>query len=180
MQVLDEAHDAIGSAKIDVLVDHLREVADGGHRALVFSQFTGFLARVRARLDAEGIGHAYLDGSTRDRPAVVQGFKDGDAPAFLISLKAGGVGLTLTEADYVFILDPWWNPAVEAQAVDRTHRIGQTRHVMVYRLVATATIEEKVMELKERKASLFTSVLDDEAMLSSPLSASDIAGLFAD
>ncbi|MDO9380357.1 MAG: DEAD/DEAH box helicase [Nocardioidaceae bacterium] len=178
--LLDEAHDAIGSAKIDVLVDHLREVADGGHRALVFSQFTGFLARVRARLDAEGIDHAYLDGSTRDRPAVVQGFKDGDMPAFLISLKAGGVGLTLTEADYVFILDPWWNPAVEAQAVDRTHRIGQTRHVMVYRLVATATIEEKVMELKERKANLFTSVLDDEAMLSTPLSAADIAGLFSD
>ena len=112
------------------------DVTAGGHRALVFSQFTGFLGRVRERLDAEGIEYCYLDGSTRDRAAVVRRFKDGAAPVFLISLKAGGFGLNLTEADYCFLLDPWWNPATEAQAVDRTHRIGQTRNVMVYRLIA--------------------------------------------
>ena len=105
--------------------------------------------------------YCYLDGQTRDRAAVVQRFKDGPAPVFLISLKAGGSGLNLTEADYCFLLDPWWNPATEAQAVDRTHRIGQTRHVMVYRLVAKDTIEEKVMALKARKAALFSSVMDD-------------------
>ena len=97
---------------------------------------------------------------------------------FLISLKAGGVGLTLTEADYVFVLDPWWNPAVEAQAVDRAHRIGQQRHVFVYRLVATDTIEEKVMALKARKAALFAQVVDDDALMSAPLGADDVRELF--
>src|SRR3954447_15313465 len=158
--LVDEEYDGIGSAKVDVLVDHLLELAAEGHRALVFSQFTSFLGRVRARLDREGITSSYLDGATRNRPAVIDGFKRGDDPVFLISLKAGGVGLTLTEADYVFVLDPWWNPAVEAQAVDRTHRIGQRRPVNVYRLVATDTIEEKVMALKARKAALFAQVVD--------------------
>jgi SNF2 family DNA or RNA helicase len=96
---------------------------------------------------------------------------------FLISLKAGGFGLNLTEADYVFLLDPWWNPQAEAQAVDRTHRIGQTRNVMVYRLVATGTIEEKVVALQKQKSQLFTAVLDDDAMFSSALTADDIRGL---
>ena len=104
-------------------------------------------------------------------------FKDGDAPVFLISLKAGGFGLNLTEADYCFLLDPWWNPATEAQAVDRAHRIGQTRNVMVYRLVATDTIEEKVMALKARKAELFSSVIDDDGALGGALTADDIRGL---
>jgi len=140
--------------------DRVVVVVDEGHRALVFSQFTSFLTRVRDRLRHEGIASSYLDGSTRDRGAVVSGFKNGDDPVFLISLKAGGVGLTLTEADYVFVLDPWWNPAVEAQAVDRTHRIGQVRPVHVYRLVAEDTIEQKVMELKARKAALFAQVVD--------------------
>ncbi|MGH3370136.1 MAG: DEAD/DEAH box helicase, partial [Nocardioidaceae bacterium] len=117
--LVDPEYDAIGSAKIDVLVDHLLELAAEGHRALVFSQFTSFLSRVRARLDREGIGSVYLDGRTRRRGEVVAEFKQGEAAVFLISLKAGGVGLTLTEADYVFVLDPWWNPAAEAQAVDR-------------------------------------------------------------
>ena len=158
--LVDADYDAVGSSKLDVLVDHLTELAAEGHRALVFSQFTSFLARVRDRLRHEGIASSYLDGRTRDRGAVVSGFKDGDDPVFLISLKAGGVGLTLTEADYVFVLDPWWNPAVEAQAVDRTHRIGQVRPVHVYRLVAEDTIEQKVMELKARKAALFAQVVD--------------------
>ena len=104
-------------------------------------------------------------------------FKTGVAPVFLISLKAGGFGLNLTEADYVFMLDPWWNPASESQAIDRTHRIGQTRNVMVYRMVATGTIEEKVMALKEKKAKLFDAVMDDDAVFSSALTADDIRGL---
>ena len=178
--LVDEAYDGIGSAKVDVLVDHLLELAAEGHRALVFSQFTSFLTRVRARLDREGITSSYLDGSTRHRPAVVEAFRQGDDPVFLISLKAGGVGLTLTEADYVFVMDPWWNPAVEAQAVDRTHRIGQTRPVNVYRLVAANTIEEKVMALKARKAALFAQVVDDDALMSAPLGADDVRALFAD
>jgi superfamily II DNA or RNA helicase len=161
--LVDDEHDGLASAKIDALLEHLGEVIAGGHRALVFSQFTGFLGKVRERLDADGIGYCYLDGRTRDRAAVISRFKDGTVPVFLISLKAGGFGLNLTEADYCFLLDPWWNPATEAQAVDRTHRIGQTRNVMVYRLVSRDTIEEKVMALKARKAQLFTDVLDDNA-----------------
>jgi superfamily II DNA or RNA helicase len=177
--LVDEAHASLASAKIDALLGQLREVTGGGHRALVFSQFTGFLGKVRERLDAEGMAYCYLDGSTRDRAAVVRRFKDGAAPVFLISLKAGGFGLNLTEADYCFLLDPWWNPATEAQAVDRTHRIGQTRRVIVYRLVATDTIEEKVMALKARKARLFSSVMDDGNVFGTTLGADDIRALLS-
>jgi len=177
--LVDPAHAALPSAKVDVLTEHLREVAVGGHRALVFSQFTRFLGKIRDRLDAEGIDYCYLDGRTRDRPKAIQRFKDGDAPVFLISLKAGGFGLNLTEADYCFLLDPWWNPAVEAQAVDRTHRIGQTRTVMVYRLIARDTIEDKVLALNARKAKLFASVIDDGNAFSSALSAEDIRELIS-
>ncbi len=176
--LVDDEYDSVGSAKVDVLVDHLLEVAAEGHRALVFSQFTSFLTRVRARLDREGLASSYLDGRTRRRAEVIDGFKDGDDPVFLISLKAGGVGLTLTEADYVFVLDPWWNPAVEAQAVDRTHRIGQRRQVFVYRLVSTDTVEEKVMALKARKAELFSRVVDGDALMSAPFGADDVRELF--
>ena len=175
--LVDPVYDAVGSAKIDELVDRLTELVAEGHRALVFSQFTRFLGRVRARLDAAGIAYASLDGRTRKRAEVVEDFRQGDAPVFLISLKAGGVGLNLTEADYVFVLDPWWNPAVEAQAIDRTHRIGQTRPVMVYRLVAADTVEQRVVELSARKAELFASVLDGEVALGTVLSARDIAAL---
>lgn len=168
----------MGSAKVDLLVDHLAEITEEGHRALVFSQFTSFLGRVRERLTSEGIATTYLDGSTRDRGGVIEEFRTGAAPVFLISLKAGGVGLTLTEADYVFVLDPWWNPAAEAQAVDRAHRIGQRQHVHVYRLVATDTIEDKVMQLKARKAELFAQVIDGEGAMSTAIGADDIRGLF--
>jgi superfamily II DNA or RNA helicase len=178
--LVDPAHDKVGSAKLDVLVDHLAEITAEGHRALVFSQFTSFLGRVRSRLDGAGIDTTYLDGRTRDRGAVIEEFRSGSAPVFLISLKAGGVGLTLTEADYVFVLDPWWNPAAEAQAVDRAHRIGQTEHVHVYRLVATDTIEEKVMELKARKAELFAQVIDGDGAMGSSIGAEDIRALFDD
>ena len=176
--LVDDTYTNVRSAKIEALLEQLGDVIAGGHRALVFSQFTGFLAKVRARLDAEGVNYCYLDGKTRNRVSVLEQFKSGDAPVFLISLKAGGFGLNLTEADYCFLLDPWWNPATEAQAVDRTHRIGQTRNVMVYRLIAKDTIEEKVMALKERKSQLFSSVMDADSMLDSSLSAADIRGLF--
>ncbi|MCK0114051.1 DEAD/DEAH box helicase [Ornithinimicrobium sp. F0845] len=172
-----DAPTSVRPSKVDVLIEQLVEVAAEGHRCLVFSQFTRFLRIVRERLDAEGIGHVYLDGRTRDRPRRVAQFTDGDDPVFLISLKAGGSGLTLTEADYVFVLDPWWNPAVEAQAVDRTHRIGQDSTVMVYRLVAEDTIEEKVVALQEKKRDLFAKVVDDEGLMSAPLSADDIRAL---
>ena len=167
----------VRSSKIDALMEQMHELSAEGHRALVFSQFTGFLRLVWERLDAEGIDCVYLDGRTRDRPAGIAQFRDGDAPAFLISLKAGGSGLTLTEADYVFVLDPWWNPATEAQAVDRAHRIGQDKTVMVYRLVAEGTIEEKVIELQQRKRDLFARVVDADGAMATPLSAEDIRGL---
>jgi superfamily II DNA or RNA helicase len=177
--LIDDEHADLPSSKIDTLLAQLQNVTAGGHRALIFSQFTGFLAKVRDRLDREAVPYCYLDGKTRNRAAVLQRFKEGDAPVFLISLKAGGFGLNLTEADYCFLLDPWWNPATETQAVDRTHRIGQTRNVMVYRLVAKDTIEEKVMALKARKAALFTSVLDEGNVFGATLDADDIRGLFS-
>jgi superfamily II DNA or RNA helicase len=175
--LVDEAHDGVGSAKLDRLLEDLDQVVAEGHRALVFSQFTRYLARVRARLDADGIVYSYLDGRTRNREAAIARFKDGGAPVFVISLKAGGFGLNLTEADYCFVLDPWWNPATETQAVDRAHRMGQPNPVMVYRYVSTGTIEEKVMELKARKADLFASVLDGDAALAGALTEDDIRGL---
>jgi hypothetical protein len=177
--LIDETHEDVPSAKIDALLEQIADVVGGGHRALVFSQFTRFLRMVRGRLEAAGVPCCYLDGGTTNRAAVISSFKDGTAPVFLISLKAGGFGLNLTEADYCFLLDPWWNPATEAQAVDRTHRIGQTRNVMVYRLIASGTIEEKVMALKARKAELFTSVIDSDGAFSSALDADDIRALFA-
>jgi superfamily II DNA or RNA helicase len=177
--LVDDEHRDLPCGKIEALTGQLHDVLDGGHRALVFSQFTGFLAKVRAALDTAGIEYCYLDGKTRGRAAVLKRFKEGKAPVFLISLKAGGFGLNLTEADYCFLLDPWWNPATEAQAVDRTHRIGQTRNVMVYRLVAKDTIEEKVMALKAKKAELFSSVMDDGNVFDTALDADDIRDLFA-
>src|SRR5205814_8109890 len=143
------------SAKLDALLEQLEEVVAEGHKALVFSQFTSFLALLRKRLDQSKTVYEYLDGKTRDRQARVERFQsDADCRLFLISLKAGGLGLNLTAADYVFLLDPWWNPAVESQAIDRTHRIGQKRPVFAYRLIASGTIEEKVLELQESKRKL--------------------------
>jgi SNF2 family DNA or RNA helicase len=175
--LVDEKYADIPSSKLDALLEQLEDVVAEGHRALIFSQFTSFLGKAAARLASRGIAYEYLDGSTLRRASVIERFKGGHAPVFLISLKAGGFGLNLTEADYVFLLDPWWNPATEMQAVDRTHRIGQTRSVNVYRLVATGTIEEKVMALRDRKAALFDAVMDDDAMFSTALTAEDIRGL---
>ncbi|AMB60071.1 DEAD/DEAH box helicase [Microterricola viridarii] len=175
----DEKYAHIPSTKLDVLLEMLEDTVAEGHRTLIFSQFTGYLAKARERLDAAGIAYSYLDGKTRSRAKTIAEFKDGTNPVFLISLKAGGFGLNLTEADYVILLDPWWNPATEAQAVDRTHRIGQTKNVMVYRLVATNTIEEKVMALKATKSKLFDSVMSDGAASGGALTAADIRELFA-
>ena len=148
------------SAKFDALLPMLAECVAEGHKALVFSQFTSLLALLRARLDADGVTYEYLDGATRNREAAVERFQSAaGASLFLISLKAGGHGLNLTAADYVFLLDPWWNPAVEAQAIDRAHRIGQTRHVMATRLVAADTVEEKILILQASKRALADAIV---------------------
>ncbi len=175
---VEDAHQGkAAAAKVDFLVDQLKELEAEGHGALVFSQFTGFLRIVEQAVTAAGLRTAYLDGSTQDRQSVIRGFRDGEATAFLISLKAGGFGLTLTEADYVFVLDPWWNPAAEAQAIDRAHRIGQRKPVTVYRLVSAGTIEEKVVALQERKRDLFQRVVDDGGALSGAITADDVKDL---
>jgi superfamily II DNA or RNA helicase len=158
--LLDAARAHEPSGKLEALLPQLAEVVEEGHKALVFSQFTSFLALVKPRLEERGIAYEYLDGKTKDRAKRVRRFQeDAACPVFLISLKAGGLGLNLTAAEYVFILDPWWNPAVEAQAVDRAHRIGQSRHVFAYRFVARDTIEEKVLALQERKRRLADLIL---------------------
>ncbi len=179
--LVDDAHAGKAqSAKITELIDHLVELRQEGHRALVFSQFTGYLRLVEAALREAGVSTSYLDGRTRNRPAVIDGFRSGDSTAFLISLKAGGTGLTLTEADYVFVLDPWWNPATEAQAVDRAHRIGQTRPVMVYRMVSSGTIEDKVVALQDRKRDLFDRVVEGGDAIGGAISPDDIRALLTD
>ena len=174
-----ESYAEVPSSKLEALFDRLEEVLGDGHRVLLFSQFTSYLDRVAAELERRGVPYAHLDGSTRDRDAAVSGFRDGDAPVFLISLKAGGFGLTLTEADYVFLLDPWWNPAAENQAVDRAHRIGQDRTVMVYRMIAEDTIEEKVLALQQRKAELFDSLTDGGEAFRSAVTAEDLRELLS-
>jgi superfamily II DNA or RNA helicase len=163
------------SAKFEVLLPKLREVLEEGHKALVFSQFTSLLALLRRSLDAAGIVYEYLDGHTRDREAHVARFQeDKDCGLFLISLKAGGLGLNLTAAEYVFLLDPWWNPAAEAQAIDRAHRIGQSRPVFAYRLIAKDTIEEKVMQLQDSKRDLANAILSADGSLISKLQREDL------
>lgn len=151
------------SAKLELLMEELSDVLDSGHRALVFSQFTSFLALVRKQLASKKIEHLYLDGQTRDRQELVDRFQSDDGPPlFLISLKAGGLGLNLTNADYIFLLDPWWNPAVEAQAIDRAHRIGRRKPVVAYRLIARDTVEEKILDLQARKRELADSILSED------------------
>ncbi len=178
--LIDRARAGEPSAKLDVLLARLTEVIEGGHKALVFSQFTRFLAIVRDRLDREHVPYAYLDGRTHDRAARVAAFEqDPDCRLFLVSLKAGGLGLNLTAADYVFLLDPWWNPAVEAQAIDRTHRIGQVRPVFAYRLIARDTVEEKVLALQESKRSLAESIITADNSLIRTLTREDLALLLS-
>ena len=150
-----------GSSKLTALLSLLADILPRGHRVLVFSQFTRLLGLVRDELQARGYPHLYLDGSTKasERSVLVSRFMAGEAQVFLISLKAGGTGLNLTAADYVVHLDPWWNPAAEDQASDRAHRIGQERPVTIVKLLAEDTLEERVLELHERKRRLATSAL---------------------
>ena len=168
------------SAKLETLLEQLGEVLAEGHKALVFSQFTSLLAIVRKELDRRKVAYEYLDGKTRDRQQRVDRFQQDPAcPLFLISLKAGGLGLNLTAADYVFILDPWWNPAVEAQAVDRAHRIGQTRRVFAYRLIARDTVEEKILELQRGKKKLAEAIISADNSLIRSLTAEDLQWLLS-
>ena len=164
------------SAKLDVLMERLEDVVAEGHKALVFSQFTRFLGLVRKAADARSMQYSYLDGQTRRRDKVVAEFQDDpNCSLFLISLKAGGHGLNLTAADYVFILDPWWNPAVEAQAIARAHRLGQQRPVFAYRLIAKDTVEEKIAQLQERKRELADQIVAADESLIRTLSPDDLA-----
>ena len=175
---LSEVKPETASAKIDLLEELLEEAIDGGHRVLVFSQFVAMLGLIREKLDALEIGYCYLDGSTRDRPAEIARFRtSAEIPVFLISLKAGGTGLNLSEADTVIHFDPWWNPAVEAQATDRAHRIGQTRVVTSYKLIARGTVEEKIMNLQQRKREMIQAALAGTGEASEALSWEDIQEL---
>ncbi|HMN41819.1 MAG TPA: DEAD/DEAH box helicase [Phycisphaerales bacterium] len=174
------------SAKMETLVEMLEELATEGHKALVFSQFTSLLALVRAELDRRKIGYEELDGTTSAGEREIRvdrfqrvGVKEGGKGVFLISLKAGGVGLNLTAAGYVFLLDPWWNPAVEAQAIDRTHRIGQDKSVMAYRLIASGTVEERILELQERKRELAAAIVSENAGPLSGMTREDLEWLLS-
>jgi SNF2 family DNA or RNA helicase len=177
---LEGEPDSMDSGKMDVFGELLDEVLDGGHRVLVFSQFVSMLALIRQKLDDQSVTYCYLDGSTRDRLAEVDRFQKNSAiPVFLISLKAGGVGLNLTGADTVIHFDPWWNPAVEAQATDRAHRIGQTRVVTSYKLISRGTVEEKILQLQSAKKARTEAALEGESELAETLTWEEIQGLLA-
>lgn len=168
------------SGKLELFRELLEEVLDGGHRVLVFSQFVGMLALLQEELKREGVEYCYLDGSTQDRGEVVNRFQSSpQIPVFLISLKAGGVGLNLTGADTVIHFDPWWNPAVEDQATDRAHRIGQTRVVTSYKLIARDTVEEKILTLQKRKREVIQATIGGEEQFAASLSWEEIQELLA-
>ena len=173
--LIDEAKVDDISAKQEMLLEQIHNVIAEGHKALVFSQFTSLLAIMRRQLDKDEIIYEYLDGKTRKRESAVKRFQsDPDCKLFLISLKAGGHGLNLTAADYVFILDPWWNPAVEAQAIDRAHRIGQKRKVFAYRLICRDTVEEKIVRLQNEKRELADAIVGANESMMRSLSADDL------
>ena len=175
---LENVNPANASGKLDLFSELLEEVVDGGHRVLVFSQFTAMLAILKEQLNKEGIEFCYLDGSTTDRGAVVQRFQDNPTiPVFLISLKAGGVGLNLTGADTVIHFDPWWNPAVEDQATGRAHRIGQTKVVTSYKLITRDTVEEKILTLQNRKREIIAATLEGEEAFTASLNWEEIQEL---
>ena len=177
---LEKVNPANASGKLELFGELLEEVIDGGHRVLVFSQFTGMLSLLKERLTAEKIEFCYLDGSTTDRSAVVEQFqKNGAIPVFLISLKAGGVGLNLTGADTVIHFDPWWNPAVEDQATDRAHRIGQTKVVTSYKLITRDTVEEKILTLQNRKREIIQATIGGEEAFAAALNWNEIQELLA-
>ncbi len=170
---------ASSSSKVEALVDSLNTAVAEGHKALVFSQWTSLLDLIEPALQREGIRFERLDGSTVDRGGVTERFQSPDgAPVMLLSLKAGGTGLNLTAADHVFLMDPWWNPAVEAQAADRAHRIGQERPVMVYRMISQGTVEERILGLQEKKRALFEAALG-EASAAAAITREDLLELFS-
>ena len=166
------------SAKLERLMEMVSELLSEGRKIIIFSQFTSMLDIIRKRFDADGLRYSLLTGDTKDRKAAIDTFQNGPSDIFLISLKAGGVGLNLTAADTVIIFDPWWNPAVEEQAIDRAHRIGQEKAVFVYRLVAADTIEEKMSELKARKRALAGSLFERDGQIASALTEDDVKALF--
>ena len=175
---LDSAKRVKESAKLEALLEMLREMLPQGRRVLLFSQFTSMLALIEQELSEESIRYVKLTGDTRDREKPVKAFQAGEVPLFLISLKAGGTGLNLTAADTVIHYDPWWNPAVENQATDRAHRIGQNKPVFVYKLIASGSVEEKIAALQASKAALAASVLGDGTAAGAALTADDIRVLF--
>jgi non-specific serine/threonine protein kinase len=169
------------SVKLDEIA---REISEniGNHKALVFSQFLGMLALIREKLVELNVKFEYFDGSTSaiDREKAIQSFqKNDEVRVFLISLKAGGVGLNLTAADYVYIVDPWWNPAVEQQAIDRTHRIGQTKNIFAYRMICKDTIEDKILQLQDKKRTLARDLVSDDTGFVKSLSREDVEYLFS-
>jgi hypothetical protein len=173
--LINRARKSLPSAKLEMLLPQLEQITEEEHKVLVFSQFTSFLAILREQLDKQKTPYAYLDGQTRNRGTVVEQFQtDTDCRLFLISLKAGGLGLNLTAAEYVYLLDPWWNPAVEAQAIDRTHRIGQRRKVFAYRIIARDTVEEKVLELQQTKRDLADAIINADNSIIRNLAKDDL------
>ena len=181
MKLPDTDFSADDSGKLGALREIIDEAVDGGHRVLVFSQFVQMLNHIRAALDSDGVAYEYLDGSTKDRIERVDRFNEDDGvPVFLISLKAGGTGLNLTGADTVVHFDPWWNPAVEDQATDRAHRIGQTKNVNVYKLIAEGTVEEKILQLSAKKRELVSNVLSTEGSPLKGLTKADVENLFSE
>jgi len=166
-------------AKLDLLMAMLPEMVEEGRRVLLFSQFTSMLDLIRAELDQAGLGYVSLTGATDDRETPIRRFQEGETPVFLISLKAGGVGLNLTAADTVIHFDPWWNPAVENQATDRAHRLGQTKPVFVYKLIVAGSIEEKILALQEKKAELAAGILSEDAQGMAKFGEADLAALLA-
>ena len=151
---------SVSSSKLEVLMSMLQDAIEAGHKSLVFSQWTSFLDKIETQMNAQGFKFVRLDGATRNRGEVVQQFQsDPETSIFLASLKAGGTGLNLTAADHVFLMDPWWNPAVEDQAADRAHRIGQDKPVLVYKLVAENTVEERILLLQDKKRQLLEKAI---------------------
>jgi SNF2 family DNA or RNA helicase len=177
--MVDESYSG-DSGKMESLRHKIESAVLEGHKILIFSQFVKHLSLVRKHLDQSDIAYAYLDGSTKDRQGQVDLFQSNeDIKVFLISLKAGGTGLNLTAADYVFLLDPWWNPAVEAQAIDRAHRIGQTQNVMIYRFITRNTVEEKILKLQKKKKQLADELITIEDSFVKNLSQDDIESILS-
>jgi SNF2 family DNA or RNA helicase len=178
-RMIDESYEG-ESGKLEEIQSKLEELMSENHKVLIFSQFIRHLTIIRRYLDEKGIRYAYLDGSTIDRQAQVELFQqDETIKIFLISLKAGGLGLNLTAADYVFILDPWWNPAIEAQAVDRAHRIGQQKTVFTYKFITKNSVEEKILDLQRSKQKLFNNLITTEESFVKSLTKEDILELLA-